>query len=147
MALSTKMFYCWSILELVYMCFLQGNACGKKNRIGWCSRSFQAYIYIYVINKLYRSQDGISKSLVISIYFSWQGREFYWFLSWSSKVCRDRSHHETKKLQRNKKMSFHISQTPLPQFKYQILEQQCAHFKRKLKEDIVLSSYLLNKWK
>lgn len=67
------------------------------------------HVSIYIINKPYRSQDGISKSLVISIYFSWQGREFDWFFSWDSKCCRDGSHHEAKKLQRNKKMSFHTS--------------------------------------
>lgn len=123
----------------------------EKNRIGWYSRPFQAYIYIficvYIINKLYRSQDGISKSLVVTIYFSWQGREFDWFLSWYSKFCRDGSHHEAKQLQRNKKMSFHTSQTLLLPYKYQILEYPCVCFKGKLKEDIQLSSYLLKKWK
>lgn len=117
MGLPIEMFYCWSILELVYMCFLQG----KKNRIGWYSRPFQ--VYIYIINKLYWSQDGISKSLVVTIYFSWQGRESD-FLVETAKfvemdpIMKQKSSREIN----NKKKSFHTSQTLLLKFKYQILE-------------------------
>lgn len=100
---------------------------GKKNRIGWYSRPFQ--VYIYIINKLYWSQDGISKSLVlmltlvVTIYFSWQGRESD-FLVETAKfvemdpIMKQKSSREIN----NKKKSFHTSQTLLLKFKYQILE-------------------------